>query len=292
MKSHFISNNKLIRFIVKLIWSFSPSGIIGRHIPITTKTVSPNNKQIKPFKRIGWLTVVIPAYNASKNLEGVLPILKNYFDKILVGIDSKTTDDTKNICLKFNVGYIQIENSQKIAEPLIWTLARFASTDIVFRLDSDEIPSTKLINALMTESLFPDEFDIIGLSRCWLKIDNNNGKVKYISDLGPDYQWRLFNRNKVAYVSWIHTSGVVSDESRLTHLPHEFFIMHLQRILECTEEIEEKLMIYDRIKKESGRGNIKFYLSNSHERSFNISEDDQCLVKEYLTKAKKNSTKI
>lgn len=287
MRSYIQSKNKLINAIVRIAWAFSPSGRMARssfHFLFQSKilrlTKAKNDKD--KDKKIDWLTVIIPAFNAEKELASLLPLLNNNFKSILVGIDGKTNDNSVAICEKNRVKYIIIKNSLPIAEPLIWTLAEESDHDYLLRLDADEIPSIELIEALKRINEIPSGTDIIGIARSWIFPLESNGRITYDASIGPDYQWRLFNKRKVAYVNWVHSSGVITDESRLKHFTKDCSIFHLHHLTASSENINQKLKLYESVKSGAGYAQESYYSHHKGKEAREINNVNRPLIEAYI----------
>ncbi|MFV0540017.1 MAG: glycosyltransferase family 2 protein [Aestuariibaculum sp.] len=137
------------------------------------------------------LSGVIITFNEERNIERCLQSLVHVVDEIVV-VDSFSTDNTKHICEKYKVKFIEQEFLGYI-EQKNFALTQ-ASHDYIVSLDGDEALSEKL------------QKSIINLKSNW-KLDGyyanrfNNfcGQwIKY-SDWYPNKKLRIFDRRKASW---------------------------------------------------------------------------------------------
>ncbi|MCB0382366.1 MAG: glycosyltransferase, partial [Psychroserpens sp.] len=92
------------------------------------------------------LSGVIITFNEERNIERCLQSLVNVVDEIVV-VDSFSKDDTKNICLKFNVKFIE-QKFLGYIEQKNFALSH-ASNDFIVSLDGDEALSETLQKSII-----------------------------------------------------------------------------------------------------------------------------------------------
>lgn len=134
------------------------------------------------------LSGVIITYNEARNIEKCLQSLIPVVDEILV-VDSFSTDDTKIICAKYKVTFIE-QKFLGYIEQKNFALAQ-ASNDYVVSLDGDEALCTTLQNS------------IIKLKNSWTlngyycnRFNNFCGQWIKHSDWYPNKKLRVFDRRK------------------------------------------------------------------------------------------------
>ncbi|MFK7834119.1 MAG: glycosyltransferase family 2 protein [Winogradskyella sp.] len=134
------------------------------------------------------LSGVIITFNEERNIEHCLKSLINVVDEIIV-VDSFSTDNTKAICERFNVTFIE-QNFLGYIEQKNFALAK-ASYDYVVSLDGDEALSETL------------QTSIINLKTNWTydgyyanRFNNFCGQWIKHSDWYPNKKLRIFDRRK------------------------------------------------------------------------------------------------
>ncbi|WP_323789676.1 glycosyltransferase family 2 protein [Psychroserpens sp.] len=132
------------------------------------------------------LSGVIITFNEERNIERCLQSLVNVVDEIIV-VDSFSTDATKQICLKYNVTFIE-QKFLGYIEQKNFALTK-ASNDFIVSLDGDEALSETLQNS------------IIELKSNWQldgyycnRLNNFCGQWIKHSDWYPNKKLRVFDR--------------------------------------------------------------------------------------------------
>ena len=134
------------------------------------------------------LSGVIITFNEADNIERCLKSLTDVVDEIIV-VDSYSTDNTKDICKKFNVTLIEQEFLGYI-EQKNFALQQ-ASNDYILSLDGDESLSETLQKSII-ELKTNWNFDGYYCNR----FNNFCGQwIKY-SDWYPNRKLRVFDRKK------------------------------------------------------------------------------------------------
>jgi len=139
------------------------------------------------------LTVIIPTYNVEIYLEGLLDCVKGWADEVIV-CDSFSTDRTLEIARNNKVKIIQHEyiNSAKQKN---WVIPQ-AGNEWVMIIDADEKPEEALKGEITNFiETVPDDVDMAYIPRKNLFWGKFMGKASAY----PDYQSRLFRRNKGRY---------------------------------------------------------------------------------------------
>ncbi|WP_431158704.1 glycosyltransferase family 2 protein [Winogradskyella poriferorum] len=137
------------------------------------------------------LSGVIITYNEERYIETCLKSLSAVVDEIVV-VDSYSTDKTKEICLKYNVKFIEQEFLGYI-EQKNFALQQ-ASHDLVVSLDGDESLSKELQESII--KLKPNwKFDGYYANR----FNNFCGQWIKHSDWYPNKKLRVFDRRKAQW---------------------------------------------------------------------------------------------
>lgn len=161
---------------------------------------------------------VIITYNEERYIEECLKSLVNVVDEIIV-VDSYSTDNTKAICSKYNVTFIE-QKFLGYIEQKNFALSK-ASHDYVVSLDGDESLSETL------------QKSIVALKNNW-KLDGyycnrfNNFCGQWIkhSDWYPNKKLRVFDRRKSTWKGINpHDEIAVASEKKVGHLKGD--ILHL-----------------------------------------------------------------
>jgi glycosyltransferase involved in cell wall biosynthesis len=155
---------------------------------------------------------VIITFNEENFIEKCLQSLTNVVDEIVV-IDSYSTDKTKEICLRYNVRFIEnpftgFTNQKNFANDQ-------ATYDYVLSLDADEALSDELKASILKVK---DTLTVDGYT--FNRLNNYCGRwIKY-SNWYPDCKIRLFNRKKAKWVGEnnLHEIIVLDSPKNQMHL--------------------------------------------------------------------------
>jgi len=160
------------------------------------------------------LSVVIITFNEEKNIERCLASVKEIADEIVV-VDSFSTDQTKEICKKHNVNFIEHAFDGHI-EQKNWAITQ-ASFPHILSLDADEA-ITKELSKEILEIKNNWEYDGYSFNR----LTNYCGK--WIKHCGwyPDKKLRLWDSRKG---SW---KGVN---------PHDMYVLESNKIKHVNQDI-------------------------------------------------------
>ncbi|MCH4551027.1 glycosyltransferase family 2 protein [Aestuariibaculum lutulentum] len=137
------------------------------------------------------LSGVIITFNEERNIEKCLQSLVNVVDEIVV-VDSFSTDNTKAICLKYNVKFVE-QKFLGYIEQKNFALTQ-ASSDYIVSLDGDEALSETL------------QKSILELKNNWIlngyysnRFNNFCGQWIKHSDWYPNKKLRVFDRRKAEW---------------------------------------------------------------------------------------------
>lgn len=129
---------------------------------------------------------VIITFNEEKNIARCLESLQRICDEIVV-VDSFSTDNTPEICKRFNVHFIQNAFEGHIEQKNFAMLQ--ASNDIVLSLDADEALSEEL-----QKSIISVKSNFSSKAYCFNRFTNYCGKWIRHSGWYPDRKTRLWDR--------------------------------------------------------------------------------------------------
>lgn len=140
------------------------------------------------------LSTCIITMNSENRIKPLLRYIRSFSDEIVVGVDSKTTDNTFNACSGLADQLFTIENNAKTCNGGLEELVRHCSGDWILRLDDDEFPEPdfeKVLTGLLQEP-GATHYKLPRLHICSVE------PLQWINDgyLYPDYQMRLFKNDK------------------------------------------------------------------------------------------------
>lgn len=156
------------------------------------------------------ISAVIITYNEERNIGRCLASLQGVVDEIIV-IDSFSKDKTKEICLNYNVkfielnwlGYSESKNFGNKQALYPWILS----------LDADEVLSEKLIQSIIEKK----KAGLKG-NYSFNRLTNYCGKwIKY-GGWYPDKKTRFFHRENAEWVGKIHETLQFNFDNTITHL--------------------------------------------------------------------------
>lgn len=134
------------------------------------------------------LSVVIITFNEEQNIARCLDSVKDVADEIVV-VDSFSTDETEEICNRYNVRFIKNPFKGHIEQKNY--AASLATYDYILSLDADECLSPELIESVKNAKA-NFEFDGYYLNR----LSSYCGQWIYHCGWYPDQKLRLFNKTK------------------------------------------------------------------------------------------------
>jgi glycosyltransferase involved in cell wall biosynthesis len=137
------------------------------------------------------LSVVIITFNEEQNIEDCLKSVQKVADEIVV-VDSFSTDQTRAICDRYGVRFIQHAFEGHIQQKNF--AVQQASNNIVLSLDADERLDEELSAEIFKiKSNFA--FDGYRVNR----LNNYCGKFVHFGEWNPDWKIRLWDRTKGAW---------------------------------------------------------------------------------------------
>lgn len=140
------------------------------------------------------LSTCIMTMNAAERITPLLRYIRAFSDEIVVGVDSKTTDNTLEVCRELADELFVIESDALTCNAGLEQLVERCHGDWVLRLDDDEFPEPHFAQ-LVAGAVSTDKFTHYKLPRLHLC---NIEPLEWINDgyLYPDFQMRLFINDK------------------------------------------------------------------------------------------------
>ncbi len=192
------------------------------------------------------LSVCIITMNSANRIGPLLQYLTPYVDEIVVGVDSKTTDDTLAVCEPIADTCFTIHNEALTCNGGLKELVSRCTGDWVLRLDDDEFPEPHFFDyvpGLLTQSKFTHfKLPRLHLS-CW---DDAHESLWWLNDgyLYPDFQMRLFKNEEklLTFPEAVgHTSiGCAGKRGKINTVN----LVHLNMAINPRWKREEKLAKY------------------------------------------------
>lgn len=189
------------------------------------------------------LSTAIITMNAAHRIAPVIAHAKTYSDEVVVGVDSKTTDDTFDVCKAAGADVVfTIQNDAMTCNAGLKDLVKACSGDWVLRLDDDECMEpqfARIKDSLMVQDHYT-HYKFPRLHLC------STEPLRWINDsyLYPDYQMRLCRND----MSLLHFPGAVGHTSITAKGPKgRIFgtnIIHLNLAINTRQQREAKLERY------------------------------------------------
>jgi hypothetical protein len=185
----------------------------------------------------------------------ITPWLENYTIYLKLNDQSFTVlldnpdDETVEKCIGLEIDYkIFKMTHEPFLEDFILKYCCTMTPDWIVRLDADEWISVENLRILETKSKTLNKSKVYGISRKWVFVDCER-KVAFHSnfvnsELGLDYQYRLFHNAGVVPNFRCHTPGVLSSEFRLIR---EVEMFHLVWQLKDLKRRSEDQLKYSRL---------------------------------------------
>lgn len=191
------------------------------------------------------LSTCVITMDAADRIAPLIAHAKEISDEVVIGVDSKTTDNTFELCQQAGADVVfWIENNALTCNAGLEQLVDACSGDWILRLDDDEYMEpqfNRIKHALMNQTHFTHyKFPRLHIS--------NVNPLQWINDsyLYPDYQMRLFKNQK----ELLHFPGAVGHTSITSDGPKgRIFatnIIHLNHAINSRQKREAKLEKYIR----------------------------------------------
>lgn len=157
------------------------------------------------------ISAVIITFNEERNIERCINSLQNIADEIIV-VDSFSTDNTAEICKRFEVKFITTEwlgysNTKNFGNSL-------AANDYILSIDADEA----LSDELKKEILQIKQSEKIADAYFMKRLTNYCGSWIHHCGWYPDKKLRLWNKQKGKWEGNIHEEVKMQAEARITEL--------------------------------------------------------------------------
>lgn len=209
---------------------------------------------VQQEKKVAWLqtpaprngqrlSVCIITMNAADRITPLIAHCKTFADEIVIGVDSKTTDNTFDVCQQAGADTVfWIQNDAQTCNAGLEALVDHCTGDWILRLDDDEYMEPEflpLIGNFMHQPHFT-HFKFPRLHLCQVH------PLLWINDsyLYPDYQMRLFKNDK----RLLHFPGAVGHTSITSDGPKGrvfgINIIHLNLAINSLEKRQAKLNRY------------------------------------------------
>ncbi|HEY9686108.1 MAG TPA: glycosyltransferase [Coleofasciculaceae cyanobacterium] len=188
------------------------------------------------------LSTCIITMNSAERIRPLLEYIRRFSDEIVVGVDSKTTDNTFEVCQGLADELFVIQSDALTCNAGLEPLVDRCHGDWVLRLDDDEFPEphfTELIAGVTSSDRFT-HYKIPRLHLC------NIEPLQWINDgyLYPDYQMRLFKneRSLLKFPGAVGHLGIEC-EGRKGRL-NSVNLVHLNLAINPRFKREQKLQTY------------------------------------------------
>jgi glycosyltransferase involved in cell wall biosynthesis len=191
------------------------------------------------------LSTCIITMNSANRIRPLLEYIRSFSDEIVVGVDSKTTDNTFEVCQGLADELFIIESTALTCNAGLEELVSHCHGDWVLRLDDDEFPEPllhEILPALLSEA---NEKDITHYKMPRLHL-SNVAPFEWVDDgyLYPDYQLRLFvnKPDLLIFPGPVGHKGIECHGSRSKL--HSVNLVHLNLAINPRFRREEKLKTY------------------------------------------------
>lgn len=188
------------------------------------------------------LSTCIMTMNGEHRIRPLLEYIRTFSDEIVVGVDSKTTDNTLAACKGLCDELFVIESDALTVNAGLEKLINRCHGDWVLRLDDDEFPEphfARYKNGILAQEKYT-HYKLPRLHLC------NIHPMQWVDDgyLYPDYQMRLFKNDKslLTFPGAVGHLGIrcAGPKGRLNSIN----LVHLNLAINPRFKREEKLATY------------------------------------------------
>jgi len=140
------------------------------------------------------LSTCIMTMNSSQRIRPLLEYIRHFSDEVVVGVDSKTTDDTLAACEGLADELFVIQSDALTCNAGLEPLIDRCHGDWILRLDDDEFPEPHFAE-ITTGLMLNERYTHYKLPRLHI---SSIDPLMWVNDsyLYPDYQMRLFKNDK------------------------------------------------------------------------------------------------
>jgi glycosyltransferase involved in cell wall biosynthesis len=189
------------------------------------------------------LSTCVITMNAASRIAPLIAHAKTFSDEVVIGVDSKTTDDTFDVCQQAGADVVfWIHNDALTCNAGLEQLVKACSGDWIVRLDDDEYLEPqflKIKDALIAQDYYTHyKFPRLHISGIH--------PLRWVNDsyLYPDYQMRLFKND----LSMLKFPGAVGHTAITSSGPKGRIcstnIVHLNLAINSRQQREAKLERY------------------------------------------------
>jgi glycosyltransferase involved in cell wall biosynthesis len=190
------------------------------------------------------LSIIIPTINSARYIDIILSYYRESGLDVEVFVDSKSTDDTPGI-VRGHYPPRSIRNEATRVGEIIEAMSMATGSRWVLRLDDDELPSRAML-AFVAGAITKDDADAYSFARHQCAVSKSGRLLRSRAYNPLDHkQWRLYQVDKVQYISAGHTPGFHLDGLRLMVAPVEACMVHLDWAVHSFDERQAKVRRYD-----------------------------------------------
>lgn len=192
----------------------------------------------EPSLCLGVLTL-----DGGPSLRRTLASAATYVDEIVVLVDNRTTDDSRDVARASGARVLDVDNPYGYLEPFVERMVAESRAGWVLRLDDDEILSVGFSLGAVLDVAGRD-IDMIGIPRAWAlsrEPPTFRGMGRHPRELKPQY--RLLRREAPwRFTDRIHTPGV---EMRRWIEVGSALIGHMTLLDDSVEERQRRFDFYE-----------------------------------------------
>ena len=203
------------------------------------------SKLLKGNAKRSKLSTCIITMNSADRIRPLLEYIRSFSDEIVVGVDSKTTDNTLEVCKGLADELFVIESTALTCNAGLEELVAHCHGDWVLRLDDDEFPEPvleEILPALLAEA---EQKGITHFKMPRLHLSSVS-PFEWVDDgyLYPDYQLRLFvnQPDLLTFPGPVGHKGIECSGTRSKL--HSVNLVHLNLAINPRFRREEKLNTY------------------------------------------------
>ena len=212
----------------------------------------------------GLLGVIVPTINSESYIDIILGHYAALGVRPIVFVDGKTTDRTLDIVRGLGFTAHEVANPTWRIGHAIERISHRAGTRWVLRIDDDELPNRKMIDAAIRYAK-ADAEGVVGFDRFSCAV-GANGKLYYHDghDARTHNQRRLYCPHRLSFVTRGHSPGFEIDQNdTIVEAPEDEFMIHLDWVVHDIELRTKKIERYDAHTAEHGSVWRDYYLADA-----------------------------